>query len=276
MENSNVSSAIPPRDKNSTITLVLIGVIIIICLGFIVVVIGYVGLTTGTNNPSNNNNQVTNTTNTDSLVATDPSITILTPELDSLVNGKIFVKVSATYHFSNLKVEIFDNEENRLGTSSVSISSVSDAPNAWESNLDIIESPRTSTGKIVVSSVNPELSEVVSVKFEIYSDTPSNLIVNAPLENQVMLSSDIKIIGKAKGLFEGNLQIRLKDSTNAVIYLGFITINDQYEFFRSFSEDVNVDNLNEAIGETGTWEFYYQSAKDGSEVILQSITVRFL
>lgn len=275
MENSAVNPTVPPRDKNSTITLVLIGVMIILCLGFIVVVMGYISLTNGTDKSN-----VTNTTNStsggNSLVATEPAIKILTPQANSIVNGKISVSGTATYHFNNLKVELIDDQNTKLATGSVSITSASDSINNWKLDLDVINAPLTANGKIVVSSSEPEKQESVVVNFESYSQTPANLVIFTPLKDQVMFSNNIKIRGQAKGLFEGNLQLRLTDSEGNVIYKDSVTIPDQLTTFREFSYDLTVDDLANAKGKTGVWDFYYSSAMDGSEVILQSIPVRFL
>lgn len=273
MEHSTVSTAITPRDKNSTITLVLIGIVIILCLGFIVVIIGYVGLTTGTNTPANTTNTVSNTTTP--LVAQEPEVTILGPQENDIVNGEIAVNGFATYQFTNLKVEVYDNEDNKLGSSTVSISSASDSINAWQTTVDIIQSPLTTSGKIVVSSIEPEIIVSTDISFEVYSDMPENLIIYTPLQNQIMFSNNLTIKGEAKGLYEGTLQIRLRDSVENIIYTDFITIPDQYESMREFSYEFTIDDLNTVVGGSGVWEFYYQDPMDGSEVILQSIPVRF-
>lgn len=275
MEHTTVGSTISPRDKNSTITLVLIGIVIILCLGFIVVIIGYVGLTTGTNNPSNTTNSVSNTTNTPSLVAQDPLVTIENPKENDIVNGEITIDGFATYHFSNLKIEIYDNQNNKLGSSTVSISSVSDSTIAWQSKVDIVQSPETNVGKIVVLSEEPEFSTSTNVNFEAYSDVPENLIVYAPIQNQLMLGNSLLVRGEVKGLFEGTLQLRLKDSAENVIYDDFFTIADQYNVMQEFNFSIDINDLGTAEGGNGVWEFYYLSAVDGSEVILQSIPVRF-
>lgn len=274
MENVTTTPTITPRDKNSTITLVLIGVVIILCLGFIVVVIGYIGLTTGTNKVNTTDTTVTDST-PNSLVATQPAITLSEPTEMQIVNGQIDVKGTATYQFNNIRVELFDETNAKLASSTVSLTSVSDSVNNWQTQLDVLMSPNTTKGKLIVSSVEPATEVSVDIKFESYSES-ENLVLFTPLKNQIMFSNDLAIRGQAKGLFEGLLQIRLKDSNGNIIYSDSITIPDQLLSFTDFSYDISMDDLSSAQGLTGTWEFYYSSAKDGSEVILQTIPIRFL
>lgn len=270
MEGPGVNAS---RDKNSTLTLVLIGIVIILCLGFIVVIIGYVGLTTGTNKDLSTTNSTNQQNN---IVATNPNIQILSPAESSTINGLIEVKGISSYHFKNLKIELFDFNQNLLATSNVSVSAPADGNVEWLAKLDVINSPSSSNGKIVVTSTEPAFEKSIDIKFEIYSNSPNNLIVYAPLNNQVMFSNNLSIRGEAKGLFEGNLQIRLLDEENNEVYSDSLTIPDQYEEFRKFEYLINLENLSLAEGKSGRWEFYYQSAMDGSEVILQSIPIRFL
>lgn len=272
MENPNVSSAFPPRDKNSTLTLVLIGVVIILCLGFIVVVMGYIGLTSNTN--SNTTNQTTENDN-NSLVATEPNITIESPIEESIVNGIIEVSGTATYHFTNITVEAFDELNNRLGTASVTISSVADSVTVWKTNLELIKSPRTSSGRIVVSASEPEFEKSINIEFESSSQTPGTLIIYSPIPKQTLLGESLYIKGEAKGLFEGVLNIRIKDSNNSEIFTDSFTIPDQLIEFREFEYTVNIENLSSVETDSGEIEFYFNSAMDGSEVILQTIPINF-
>jgi len=270
MENS-AAQPMAPRDKNATLTLVLIGVVIILCLGFIVIVIGYIGLTTGTNKT----NTTSDNSTTNSIVASEPRFVITNPVDSQMLNGKVSVSGTATYHFTNLKIELMDEDSTLLAIGTVSLSSVSDSINNWQTELDVITSPKTSNGRIVVSSVTPAIEESLNITFESYADS-ENLVLFTPLKDQVMFSNNLTVRGQAKGLFEGVLQLRLKDENNTIIYYDTITIPDQLINFKEFSYELTIDNLSAAEGSTGKWEFFYESAKDGSEVVLQTIPVRFL
>lgn len=267
MDNDGVHVLPTVQDKNSTITLVLIGILIILCLGVIVVVIGYVGLTTGTNLPTNSSETKTNQLN--------PEIKIEIPSNNSSVDGLVNIKGTATFHFKSLKIELLDENNNRLASGSVSLSTANNQTIPWELQLDIADSPSSGMGRLVVNSDVPEYQEAVKVLFST-SNNSDNLKIYTPLANQLISRPNLSIRGEATGLFEGTLLLRLKDTEDNILYKDFVIIPDQYLEFRAFEYLVNIENLKDAVGKSGNWEFYYQSPRDGSEVILQSIPVRFM
>ncbi|CAG1021866.1 hypothetical protein DOJK_01294 [Patescibacteria group bacterium] len=272
MEQTDVH-AVNPQDHSSTLTLVLIGIVIIVALGLVVGVVGYLALTTGTNETANNETATNSTNNQQNLQS---YITVETPSENAQLNGEVLVTGTASGDITLLKVELFDMHDNRLALGNVPISVMDGAENTWQTQLDVITSPLSAEGRIVVTSENPNFTKQIDIVFESYTDSPDYLTIFAPLKNQVILSDNITVHGEAKGLFEGTLNLRLIDEVGNTVYEDAITIPDQEEAFKEFTYELSIPGLSSAIGEIGIWEFYYVSAIDGQDVILQTIPVRFL
>ena len=272
-------SSKPMIEKPSGNSLLLfVGVIIIFLL---LVAIGLLFFFLKNNQAANNT--VTNTVQDNTPVLTTVAIT--SPSSNDIVTGKINVSGTFSGLITGFNITISDDDNNVLDSNSITVQSsgTTQAQN-WNAVLDLIYAPQTDGGTITVTPSDIQLTDIkatVKVTFKQLKDAADNRIrVFAPLEDQVM-GSTVLLRGQMKGFFEGTMSVRLKDAEGNVIYSGSInpTPNednpDQYTNFVDFSQNVTIDNLAEAQGKTGTWEFYDVSMKDGSETVLLSINVRF-
>lgn len=98
-----------------------------------------------------------------------------------------------------------------------------------------------------------------------------NIVVDSPRSGD-SISSPVKIEGKAR-VFENMFNYRLKDSDGTVLDYGSITaIEPDPSNYGKFS--INIDF--NPKGDNGTLEVFDYSAKDGSEIDMVSIPLKFL
>lgn len=265
MDDSHTSSQLPLRDKSSTISLVTIGIGIILCLGVIVAVIGYVGLTSGTNSSQNNIVSIPTTTPL-------PSLEVSSPSQNEKVSGEFKVVGSTSGVVAGkLTVTLRDILGLKLSERVIELTS-----ETWEAQLQVEDSPRSIFGFIeITSSLANVEKKRVDVEFEQQVSESGKLKISVPLKNQIVNPNELVVRGEAQGLFEGVLNIRIQDSTNQILLEEVVTIPDQLEDFNFFETRLNLDSVIVESSTDATIIFYYTSAMDGQEVVLLELPVRF-
>jgi hypothetical protein len=209
------------------------------------------------------------------------SIEITSPSGDGTINGQVTVSGNATANLIELKVELYDNDDNLLGNAVAGLASGdSEAIHDWSVDLNILKSPATLTGRIIAypasEDISSSLAKTQTIKFS-EQTSAGRIRLFAPLSNQVTTESPVKFRGEMKDFFEGVLEVRLLTSAGTTLFQDFIMADgDNYGKFSSFSKDISFERLPLAAGDAGTWELYETSAADGTETVLLSLPVRFI
>ncbi len=82
--------------------------------------------------------------------------------------------------------------------------------------------------------------------------------------------------GQVTGFFEGTVNYRLLNSNGIEIYSGTFQVGDNYEQFADFNKSISLPEIPAGkLTATGKLQIYDVSMKDGSETILQEVSVTF-
>jgi hypothetical protein len=204
-------------------------------------------------------------------------IVVIKPEEFEEVTGqfKIALEVSA---INNLAIKVFDDYGVELGGLIDSTIELVDGKGNIEKDIDLINSPTVETGYLVVypadENINSPANKTVSIVF------PQSLIVDklnvtGPIENQLVNSTKIKIVGESKGFSSNKLGVKLVDSEAKVLIekeINSLTDKTSAEFVK-FDEIIQIGTLPDDISDTGSIEFFELSDLNKSSIL--TIPVRF-
>lgn len=103
------------------------------------------------------------------------------------------------------------------------------------------------------------------------------LAVQLPLVGQQMDGTPVKLMGKMKDFFEGNMKVKLVSDSGTKIYEGSVMAKtDNYGKLADFDSTIDYGTIPASLsGKTGKWEFIEVSMKDGSETVLYSVPIIF-
>lgn len=200
-------------------------------------------------------------------------IRVVSPRPKDVIEGTVTVSGEASEYSGDLTIEVVDVNNKVLAITHT------EALPSWTKTVSITEALSTFVGKVVVYPTDEgnksRLIQSVPVTFDIIT-VPDKLVIYSPLRNQIMKGASVHIAGKMKGFFEGVLHVRLLDDKNTVIYKDVIHAKgDNYDTFSEFAKDVKFGTIISTTLTNGSWQFYDVSAKDGSETVLTTISIRF-
>lgn len=212
---------------------------------------------------------------TSTPVNTISSIHILSPKSNDVIEGTVTVNGTVQHKNGDFTIEIRNNNH-IVGTDHVA---VAQGAIDWAKQVYITTSVESVKGEVVVypteEGSTSHLTRRVPIEFDAVT-IPDRLVVYAPLKNQLMTGPTLHIAGKMKGFFEGILHVRLIDDKNTVIFKDVIHAkSDNYQEFALFSKDVKFGTIISTTLHNGSWQFYDISAKDESETILATVSIRF-
>lgn len=201
------------------------------------------------------------------------SLRVTSPHPKDVIEGTVTVNGEVSHYSGDLTIEVLD------ANNKVVASDHTEALPMWTKTISITDTISTFVGQIVVYPTDEgkksRLAQTVPVTFDIIT-VPDRLVIYSPLRNQIMKGSHVHIAGKMKGFFEGVLHVRLLDDKNTVIYKDVIHAKgDNYEQFSEFAKDVKFGTIISTTLTNGSWQFYAVSAKDSSETVLTTISIRF-
>ena len=207
---------------------------------------------------------------------TKRKITITNPKANDVLEGSVSVAGLSKNFAGDITIDIVDSNNTIVGTDHIAITK---EMGDWTKIVNVTKSLKSFVGIVRVypteEHIKSPITQTIPVTFDIIT-VPDRLVIYSPLRNQVMKGSTVHIAGKMKGFFEGVLHVRLLDDKNAVIFQDVIHANgDNYKDFSSFSKDVKFGTIISTTLSNGSWQFYDVSAKDGSETVLTTISIRF-
>lgn len=224
---------------------------------------------------------VERTTEETTAAAESALIELDTPTGNTTVGGRIEISGTATISLETIRIRLYDESDMLLGEADVTLSADESSQTvSWSTFLDVTESPAGKTGVLHVFPMNEgemsELAKEVILSFPVQSQNEDRIKLEAPLNNQLLTDTKVLFRGQMKDFFEGTLGIRLKDESGAVIFSGFITADgNNYGEFAYFEKEVDIGEFPDDVGNSGTWELYETSMRDGSETIFLQVAVRF-
>lgn len=206
-------------------------------------------------------------------------ITVVTPTAGDEIDGSVTVAGIAEGEFEEVVVEIQNADGEILGKGIALLDKVEgEEETAWEIDVNIVTSPASKLGSVVVYPATVAADSPLTKKIQINfmsAEEPGRLVIHAPLSQQVTAEDSVLIRGEMQDFFEGTMGIRLVNANGGTLFEGTITAADNYGQFVEFEEEVDYGDIPLAAGDEGEWQFFEQSAKDGSERILVTVPVRF-
>ncbi len=205
--------------------------------------------------------------------SSDTYIRVVSPRPNDVIEGTVTVSGEASEYIGDLTIEVLD-----VNNKVLAVTHTEALPN-WTKTVSITEALSTFVGRVVVYPTDEgnksRLTQSVPVTFDVIT-VSDRLVIYSPLRNQIMKGASVHIAGKMKGIFEGVLHVRLLDDKNTVIYKDVIHAKgDNYDTFSEFAKDVKFGTIISTTLTNGSWQFYDVSAKDGSETVLTTISIRF-
>lgn len=265
------------KGKKSLKTLMIIGVVILFFGILALVFIYFSGITSKSNLPDYN--KPVDITSPDYKMKGEIEIT--KPMELFQIDGIIEIQGAAKRDITELLIEVFDDKNNKLGDSKVTefVSTLQDPPpefTGWSTTLDLINSPLTKKGRIIATSINPNVGWKHEIKIE-FSDQefPERLKIYGPISNQSITGQEILISGEMKGFPEGVLNVRFKNDSGDTIFTDTVEIQgDNSTIFRYFTKDISFPNAVNFNTKNILIEFYEVSQADGTDNVLIVLNLR--
>ncbi len=251
---------------------ILVGALLLAVLVAAAIGGGYVVLNSGKNKDKSVNEQSSNSDeNTDIVLARVLNVTV--PAENADVDGDVNLVGIASSDIKNITIKIFDEQDNLLGERTVEISS------NWNAKVAITKSPSSSVGYILVypatEDEDSDLAQRINVGFESAGTVTDRIVLETPLQNQMMTDGKVNFRGSMQNFFEATMSVRLTDNAGNELFADIIMPNgDNYEQFAEFEKEFNVTDIPAGIKE-GKWELFEVSAMDGSETVLLTVNVKF-
>ncbi len=206
-------------------------------------------------------------------------LTITSPAVQTEVTGMFNVSGTASSSIGELQVVLTSTPEGGLvELASTTVNLNGDGVVNWEVTLLVSHTVSAQLATVVVYPADADrtspLAQTVDVAFEVQT-AADRINLYSPVANQQLPTDKVLVAGQMKNFFEATMNVRLLDEDGTELLDTFITASgDNYEQFADFEKEIDLTAI-APTGNTGEWEFYQISAKDGSKEVLLVVPISF-